>query len=48
MLCKSIYARLTPRVLQPWGCAGLVQPFPLMSKVWLWKVKESKLLQKNI
>ena len=22
--------------------------FPLVSKVWLWKVKESKLLQKNI
>jgi hypothetical protein len=31
-----------------WGCARLLHLFPLTSKAWPWKVKESELLRKSV
>ena len=49
MLPKRFFARNYNMILVPtMGLCRASILFPLMSKVWSWKVKESELLQKNV
>jgi hypothetical protein len=49
ILLKRFLARNSDMILVPtMGCAELLQQFPLTNKAWSWKVKESKLLWKNV
>ena len=45
ILPKRVSARYSS---QSWGCVGVLHLLPSARKAWPWKVKESKLLRKNI